>query len=100
MNPATLLPSLPVSLAQGLPETQRAVTHRQVGATLKAAPLEIEQQFLPTLLAFAIAVHQTNDVLMTVGVRRDDHQDALALMIQAGAKVDTVGPEIDVALGG
>ena len=37
---------------------------------------------------------------MAVGICRDDHQDALALMIQAGAEVDTVSPEIDVALGG
>ena len=100
VNPAALFARLPVNLAQSLPETQRPITPRQVGATFKAAPFQIEQQFLPTLLAFAIAVHQTDNILMALGVRRDDHQDALPLVIQARAEVDPVSPEIDVALGG
>ena len=65
----------------------------------KAAPLEIEQNFEPGLLTFAIAVGDGDQFLLSLVRGPDDHQDALLLFLHAGAEIDAVHPEIDVALG-
>ena len=65
----------------------------------KAAPLEIERNFEPGLLTFAIAVGDGDQFLLSLVRGPDDHQDALLLFLHAGAEIDAVHPEIDVALG-
>ena len=99
VNPAALLAGAWVDLAERLPEAERAVAERQLRTHFKAAPLEIEQNFEPGLLTFAIAVGDGDQFLLSLVRGPDDHQDALLLFLHAGAEIDAVHPEIDVALG-
>jgi len=84
VHPAPLLASLAIYFAQRLPKSQRAVADDQLGADLQAAALEVEQQFAPALRAFAVAVDEPNNVLVSLGVGGDDHQHALLVVIEAG----------------
>ena len=88
-----------MDLAERLPEAERAVAERQLRTHFKAAPLEIEQNFEPGLLTFAIAVGDGDQFLLSLVRGPDDHQDTLLLFLHAGAEIDAVHPEIDVALG-
>ena len=94
-----MLAGLAVDLAQRLPEAERAVADGQLGASLQAPTLEVEQQLLPALCAFSIAIDDGHDVLVALRVGPDDHQYALLVAVHARRKVHPVGPEIDIAPG-
>ena len=99
MHPAALLAGGPVDLAERLPEAERAIAGHQFRADAETTPLEIEQHLAPGLFALAVAVGDGDQLLGSVIRGADDNQDALLLLFQAGAKIDAVDPEVDVALG-
>ena len=99
VHPAALLAGDPVDLAERLPETERAVADRQFRTHFKATPLEVEQHLQPGPLAFAVAVGDGDQFLASRVRSPDDDQDALLLLLHAGAEIDAVHPEIDVTLG-
>ena len=98
VNPAALLAGAWVDLAERLPEAERAVAERQLRTHFKAAPLEIEQNFEPGLLTLAIAVGDGDQFLQVPCPWPRRSPDRL-LFLHAGAEIDAVHPEIDVALG-
>ena len=63
MDPAALHPCLAVNLVQGGPEPHCAVTDGQLGRGLEPPALQVQEQFAPTLGAFAKAVDQAQNIL-------------------------------------
>src|SRR5688500_536326 len=54
--------------------------------------LQIEQQLPPILGTFARAVGETEQLLLTLRRRADDHQNALLGVVKTGLQVNAVGP--------
>jgi hypothetical protein len=99
MHPAALFARRAENLAQGIPETERAITDSQIEGLAQAATLHIQKQLAPALAAFAIAVHKAQNVLVAPFVRADNNQHALLVGIHTGFEINPVAPEIHVALG-
>jgi hypothetical protein len=55
---------------------------------------------VPGLLALAKAIVDRQELLLAARVGADQHQDALALVLEARREIDPVGPDVDVAPGG
>src|SRR4051812_49875694 len=60
----------------------------------------MEQELAPALGALAKAVLDRQQFLAPAGVGGDQHQQALALVLQTRREVHAIGPEIDIAAGG
>ena len=98
VNPAPLLLRRVPDLPHRLPEAQRPVADRQARLDLQATGLHVQQQFLPGLLALPVAVADGDQLLLPLGGRPHQHQDALPAPLQADVEVDAVGPDVDVTL--
>ena len=85
-------------LPHRLPEAQRPVADRQRRLDLQAAGLAVQEQLLPRLLALPVAVGDGDQLLLAVGGRPHQDQDALPALLQADVEVDAVGPDVDVVL--
>ncbi len=96
MHPAPLFLRRVPHLPQRRPEPQRTVADRHGRFHLQAARFAVQEQFLPRLLALAVAVREGDQFLLAVGSRSHQHQDTLAVVLQADVEVDTVGPDVDV----
>jgi hypothetical protein len=53
---------------------------------------------MPALLALAKAVADRQQLLLAGSIGANDDQDALTLMLEPGAEIDAVRPDIDLAL--
>ena len=76
---------------------------RQLRLLRQPPLLEIEEQFLPVLLALTEAVHDGDQFLPAFG--RGPHEDEqalllIALVFQPHLDADTVGPDVDGLLAG
>ena len=69
-----------------------------LGSIDQAAGLHVQEQFLPRLLALAVAVGDGDQLLVAVGRGAHQHQDALPIFFQADVEVHAVGPDVDVLL--
>ena len=97
VQPASLMPRRRKRFLQRLPEAKRAVAHREFRRVRKAARLQIDQQFLPTLRALAKAGLEADQLLLAFGRGADQDQHAFGLRLHARLKIDAIGPEIDIA---
>ena len=68
------------------------------GLDLQATGLHVEQQLLPGLLALPMAVGHGDRLLLALGGRPHQDQDAPAAPLQADVEMDAVGPDMDVSL--
>ena len=100
VHPAALAARLGPHLRQRLPKAQGAIRGRQLRLEHQAATLTIQQQRQPRLLRFAIALADGDHLLGAVRRGAHQHQDALAIILQANVEVDAVGPHVHVALLG
>src|SRR5690606_5951595 len=94
-----LAPGPGPDLLERLPDAERAVGDRELGADGEATPPEIEQQLAPGLRAFPHPVDQANQLLLALGRGADDDQQALGVVFQPGLHMNAVGPEVDMAPG-
>src|SRR3954454_6556809 len=98
--PAPLLPGLGPDLVQRLPEAQGPVAGGELGIELQPVLVaQAEQELAPALGALAEAVLDRQQLLATLGVGPDQHQQALPLVLEPWGEVDAVGPEVDVVAG-
>jgi site-specific DNA recombinase len=97
MHPATLLLRRVPYLTDRLPEPQRPVADGQARLDLQATGLHV-QQLPPGLLALPVAVGHGDQLLLPLGGRPHQDQDALAAPLQADVEVHAVGPDVDVVL--
>src|SRR5262245_25274348 len=79
VHPAALAARLGPDLFHRLPESERAIGDRELGANRQPTPLQIEEQFPPRLRTFANAVDQTDKLLPALGCGSDDDQQALGV---------------------
>ena len=70
----------------------------RLGSTSRPRALHVQQQLLPRLLALPVAVGDGDQLLLAVGGRPHQDQDALPAPLQADVEVDAVGPDVDVML--
>jgi site-specific DNA recombinase len=85
-------------LAHRLPEPQRPVPDRQARLDLQPTGLAVQQQLLPRLLALPVAVRDRDQLLLPLGRRPHQDQDAPAAFLRADVEVHPVGPDVDVML--
>jgi hypothetical protein len=88
-------------LVQRLPKAERPVAGGEFG--IKHEPVlvaQAEQELAPALGALPPAILDREQLLPAARVGADQHQHALALVLEPWGEVDAVGPEIDVAPGG
>jgi hypothetical protein len=52
------------------------------------------------LLGLPVAIADGDQLLVAVGGRPHQHQDALPILFQADVEMDAVGPDVDVVLAG
>src|SRR5208337_3842420 len=103
MNPATLLYRFRKLLPKGCPESQAAVTNRQLRTFFKPPLLEIAQHLLPSLFALPVSVKNGNKLFPPVFQCPHNDQDALPVVLrvfQTNIEIDAVNPEINVTLMG
>ena len=81
---------------QRLPEAESPVPDRQFRADREATPLQILQEFPPTLSALPEPRLEPQQLLPALRRRPDQHQNALLLVFQPTLKVDPVRPDIDI----
>ena len=87
VDPAPLLPGRVPHLPHRLPEPQRPVPDRQARFGRQATGLHVEQQLLPRLLALPVPVGDGDQLLLPLGGRPHQHQDALPPLLQADVEV-------------
>ena len=76
---------------QSLPEAERSVAGGKLGVEHQAVLVsQAEQQLAPTLGALAKAVLDRQQLLAPAGVGADQHQQALAFVLQPGRKIHAV----------
>src|SRR2546422_86079 len=95
VDPTALLCRLWPHVADGGPESQRAIPNGQYRRA-QPAPLEIPQQRAPALRALPIAVLEGDHFLGAVRAHTDQDERAQAVLFQPDAEVHAVRPEIDV----
>ena len=99
VDPTTLLLRFREYLSQSRPEAECSVTHRNLRCRRKPMPLQIQEQFRPTLLAFTIAVEDRDQLFLSVGRRAHQHQNTLlfaGIVFQTDLHMDAVRPDVNV----
>src|SRR6476661_6020718 len=103
VKPATLFAGFSIDLAERRPESERSIADCQLGSERKSTTLEVDEEFVPTLLALAITIDNSNQLLLAIHRGPHQHEQTLSLIrliFQANVDVDTVRPEVHVgALG-
>src|SRR5205807_6192319 len=99
VHPAALAARLGPYLFERLPESERAISDRELGANREPAPLQIEEQFPPRLRTLAHTVGEADKLLPALGCGSDDDQQALRAVFETGLHMNAVNPEVDVAFG-
>src|SRR6266540_419063 len=77
VHPAALAAGLRPYLFDRLPEPERTIGDRELGANREPTPLEIEEQFAPRVRTLAHAVGEADKLLPALGCGSDDDQQAL-----------------------
>src|SRR5262249_26585209 len=99
VHPAALAARLRPYLFDRLPESERAIGDRELGANRQPTPFQIEEQFPPRLRTFAHTVGEADKLLPALGCGSDDDQQALRGVFETGLHVNAVDPEVDIAFG-
>src|SRR6266478_3840733 len=76
VNPTPLVPGTRKDLLDGLPEAERAVADRQVGRDLEPTLLDVDEEFAPALCALPHSGLETDQFLLALRGRTDQHEDA------------------------
>src|SRR5262245_33902931 len=97
VHPAALAARLGPYLFDRLPESERAIGDRELGANRQPTPLQIEEQFPPRLRTLAHTVSEADKLLAALGCGSDDDQQALRGVFETGLHMNAVDPEVDVA---
>ena len=99
VDPATLMSGAGENLTQSFPEAHGTVTDRNLRGAGQAAALEAHQQLAPTLRTLAQTNLEAQQFLFAFRRCSDDHQHTFCVVFHAGLKINTVGPDIDIAAG-
>ena len=86
------------NLGQSGPDPQRPISDRQLGIDRQSPFFQIEQQLLPGLFAFPVAVANGQKFLLPVLCRADHHQNAMVGLVHPDIEMNPVRPEINVSL--
>src|SRR5262249_13633386 len=99
LHPAALAARLGPYLFDRLPESERAIGDRELGANRQPTPLQIEEHSPPRLRTLAHTVGEADKLLPALACGSDDDQQALRGVFETGLHVNAVDPEVDVAFG-
>ena len=94
VNPTALLLTGRPHLFQGRPKSECPVGHRQFRRDGHATGFQVAQNAEPGLLAFALAIGQSDQLFRPIGAGTDDHEQARALVGQSHIAIDPIGPEV------
>jgi hypothetical protein len=97
VHPAALLARFRPYFAGGLPEAQTAVGDGQFRPHVEPAALQVEQQAAPIVRTFPCAIDKTDQLLLALRRRPDQHENALLLVLEACFEMDSICPDVNVA---
>ena len=97
VQPAALVTRRREGLVESFPEAERAIADGDFRCDRQAARLQIDEQFLPTLCALPHAGPETDQLLLALGRRANQHQHAFGLWLHPRLQIDTVRPHVNVA---
>src|SRR5262249_39915072 len=97
VHPATLLARFRPYFAGGLPEAETAVGDGEFRPHVEPATLQVEQQAAPIVRTFPCAIDKTDQLLLALRRRPDQHEDALLLVLEARFEMDSIRPDVNVA---
>ena len=90
---------LRIGLAKSCPEPESSIACGDFRADAQAATFEIQQHFAPSFLAFSKAFANSNKPFLSIFCCAHDYEKALCIaVITAHARVNTVSPEVNIAL--
>jgi len=101
VNPAPLRLGRRADLSESGPEAKGSVTDGELWRLRESPLLEVEQEFLPALLAHTNAFDDSDQLLLAVG--RCSHEDEKALLLvtlvlHPHVDINAVGPDVHVLL--
>jgi hypothetical protein len=97
VHPAALLARFRPYFAGGLPEAETAVSDGEFRPHVEPATLQVEQQAAPIVRTFPCAIDKTNQFLLALRRRPDQHEHALLLVLEARFEMDSIRPDVNVA---
>jgi hypothetical protein len=100
VDPAALFFRRRVDVPQCGPKTQRTVRAGQIRRNRQPSFFQAPKKVSPAIRVLAEPVHDAKNIIVAVLIRANNNQHTLTIIIQPRVEVDTVGPNIDVALSG
>src|SRR5262249_59789230 len=97
VRPAALAARLGPYLFDRLPESERAIGDRELGANRQPTPLQIEEQFPPRLRTLAHTVGEADKLLPALGGGSDDDEQAWRGVFETGLHAKAAAQAVDVA---
>src|SRR5882762_2353977 len=94
VNPTPLVPGTRKDLLDGLPEAERAVADRQVGRDLEPTLLDVDEEFAPALCALPHSGLETDQFLLALRGRTDQHEHAFSGRLHPGLQIDPIRPHV------
>ena len=98
VDPAALFFRRRVHVPQCGQKTHGPVPTGQIGRNRQPSFFQAAKKVSPAVRVLAEPVHDAKNILVSVFVRANNHLHTLTIIVQARVEVDTVGPNIDVAL--
>ena len=87
-----------VHVPQCGPKTHSTVPTGQIRRNRQSPLLQAAKKVSPAVRVFAEPVHDTKNILVPVFISANNNQHTLTIIVQARIEVDTIGPDVDVAL--
>ena len=98
VEPAALVADAREDVAHGLPEPRSPVAHRHPGGDGQPAGLDNNDQFAPALRAFANPDMEPEQAFPALRGCPDDDQDALGFRLHPRLPVNSIRPDVEVAV--
>lgn len=98
VDPTPLSPRGSKDLGEGFPKPQGPIADRQLRVHGEPPVFEIEQEFLPGLFTFAVAVLDRQEFLLPVRGRPDHDQHTMVGFVHSNIEMDAIGQYIHVGI--
>ena len=98
MDPAALFFRRWIHVPQCGPKAQSTVPTGQIRRNPQPPFLQATKKVPPAVRVLAEPVHDTKNILVPVFICTDNNQHTLTIIVQTRVEVDSISPDVDVAL--
>ena len=85
-------------MRESLPKSESTIPDCNLRIGIKSSTLQVQQHFLPRLLAFAVAVLHSKQLLLSILGGTHDDKNALTVLFQSDVEVNAIDPDVNVSL--